>query len=209
MIESLKNSSIKFYLTLLLIQLACSFDLNFISQFENLTTISNDETLIGNKSDIQIEVSCQNPNNYELEKKLNKLRLDLLRHEQLMFAFGKIPEFDNPPSISESSENSFLIEKTIIKKEKSRYPCSWNDYIEYNSDRYPKHKVTSKCDRKFCSNFFRNFLKYTYNCLTVYHREPVLIRGECKNDGYFEWIPSVELVEKGCVSGINLKLISF
>ena len=45
--------------------------------------------------------------------------------------------------------------------------------------------------------------------MTVYEIQPVLIRGDCLSNGYFEWSTTTELVEKGCSCGFNLKLIAF
>lgn len=92
--------------------------------------------------------------------------------------------------------------------------CPWRYHNSLSSDLFPMWRKQVKCTCDDCTllqsdftqrrkksndNGHRSGTGNVYGCLPVLRSEPVLTRGKCGSDGFYEWIPSTEQVNTACV----------
>ncbi|RNA39677.1 hypothetical protein BpHYR1_012111 [Brachionus plicatilis] len=149
--------------------------------------------------------NCINPTIQELETKFQQYRFDYLRFEQAMLKAGKLLEFDLKENKSFSNDQSCSSNEKFIYNEDKL--CHSRIKIEYQRDRYPNYKLNVQCDCKLCSTMKNGVINPNYECQPVHKRVSILKKDKCANDGYYQWIPTTELLNTGCLCGINRILI--
>lgn len=183
---------------------------NFSILFQQIDYILNSiDSIFYNTDNKTNLVNCIDPSNFELEQQFYNYQYDLLKNEQTEYQKMLSNEYIILKKILNSTVSLNCSKDRVLKGKQSRLFCSFNESIEDRKNIFPFIKLSKKCDCKYCSSAFEHLLKRSYQCFTVYEMEPVLIRGDCSSNGYFQWIPTVEFVEKGCTCGHNLKLIAF
>ena len=75
--------------------------------------------------------------------------------------------------------------------------CPHHFVVEVREDRYPFNRTRAVCNCENCLGLpDSGFI--TYGCLPIMLPQPVLVREECKSNGFYEWTPKYELVAYGC-----------
>lgn len=187
--------------------------MNFLVIFFILITVSDNffAQNLGFKNLTKKETNCVDPSKFDLENKLYNYELDYDKLAQLLIKHNQLPLIDE----LKNDTNAFNdIDCTANKHQVSnKTSCNPIKYVEFRTDRYPNYIKNTKCDCKYCSNYFNNFgadlLREEYECLSVYTRSPVLTRSSCSSDGYYEWKTSSEITIIGCVCGYKKLFVTF
>lgn len=171
---------------------------------ENGSVFSN-MTLVAHQN---IKSKCIDPSYSELRMKYLKFKHELLKFDQLMMKAKLVKNYKNIFDISQTNMKEYFNHSSC---QDSKNFCNADLICEFRSNRLPEYTIKKKCICEFCNNknLNQNSLENYYKCFNVKKQQPVLKRGKCKTDGLFEWIFSVESIEKGCTCGTNLKLIPF
>lgn len=154
-----------------------------------------------------LKQNCKNPYIQELETKFQQYYFDYLRFGQAMLRARKIPLSDlNENSTLTSGQNCSTNEKN---EKKQNGLCSSRVNLEYLSDRYPNYKLNVECDCRLCSTIKNRIIDPNYECQPVQKRVPILRKGKCASDGYYEWQPTIEVLNIGCACALNRIFIPF
>ncbi|CAF0888195.1 unnamed protein product [Brachionus calyciflorus] len=164
---------------------------------------NNDQT-ITEKNSKSPQLNCKNPSVYELDKKLWEYKLQYYKYHQIMYASKKIQEVEQIKNESLIFKENGCWQK---KRNLNEQLCSSTFEFEFSNERYPLYSTNAKCDCKYCSMFFGQYLNSDYECLPITEKQPVLARGECSSDGYYQWIETTQLVIKGCTCGYKYQLV--
>lgn len=75
--------------------------------------------------------------------------------------------------------------------------CPHHFVVEVREDRYPFNRTRAVCNCEKCLVLPEtDFIEY--GCLPIMLLQPVLVRGECKSNGFYEWTPKYESVPIAC-----------
>jgi hypothetical protein len=83
--------------------------------------------------------------------------------------------------------------------------CPHHFVVELREDRYPFNRTRAVCNCENCLGLpDSGFI--TYGCLPTMIPQPVLVRGKCMSNGFYEWTPKYELVAIGCKCDLPIKM---
>jgi hypothetical protein len=90
--------------------------------------------------------------------------------------------------------------------------CPWVNKIKYRFNKtlgykYPEWRVEAHCLCDKCNSFdFLNSSVSNYGCVPIVKPETCLERSKkCGPDGYWKWIPSIEMVNVACACSLKVK----
>ena len=82
--------------------------------------------------------------------------------------------------------------------------CPHYFVVEVREDRYPFNRTRAVCNCENCLGLSdSDFIKY--GCLPTYYLQPVLVRGECMSNGFYNWTAKYELIANGCKCDFPIK----
>jgi hypothetical protein len=151
---------------------------------------------------------CENPDDEYLENLLSEYQVFFRKYQETILRNNIEPNLmDNsnrqhthmdPTSFIEQTQCTIQERKTNIINQASL--CPWRYVTKLRHDRYPILKTEAKCTCDKCTTFANDKLpKHIYGCMPVLKPVPVLLRGECGQDGFFNWTPTTEEINVACV----------
>ena len=94
--------------------------------------------------------------------------------------------------------------------------CPWTYDIKFRKDRFPNYLNDVRCTCKSCIgsssklSYKPQFLPTKQvKCEPLMKQVPVLIRGECGLDGYYQWHQDYEYVNVACICAFQNKLYPY
>ena len=177
---------------------------------------------------------CKDPSDYYLERLLSEYNNYFFKYEQNTFKkiqnkfFSSFnynnnddydynydsstsKEIDNVYStdtIRTHTDNSqcfkHLRNRTVLNQKSM---CPWKYVILKRNDIFPKMIVHVKCTCERCSSgHSKNFFN-KYKCFPLFKNLPILRKGQCGTDGYYEWRPDTEKINIACICATQARFI--
>ena len=84
--------------------------------------------------------------------------------------------------------------------------CPWVYENKKDNHRFPHWRSSVKCTCDKCQPLYGEIAKMkfsSYSCFPVSHRVPILLRGECGNDGYYKWEENYDDINVACVCALT------
>lgn len=187
---------------------------------KNHLSQNNQANINANKSIYSLNQSCIDHSDDFLEEKLSRYLTDYSSKWVDLLLLNDFFNSTNETQIENHfSENKYSKEKcyVAINALNCHSPnqlsiCPWENVVKYRSDRYPHYIEESACQCKECNGGeVKNKLSKldlssgVYGCRPVFSLSPVLVKGKCMADGYFEWKPELEMISEACFCGYKFK----
>lgn len=189
---------------------------NINNRFNLLKTVleKSKKSLSGLEEEASLGVSidnmihkCENPDDEYLENLLSEYQVFFRKYQETILRNNIEPNLMDsnrqhapidPSSFIEQTQCTIQERKTNIINQASL--CPWRYVTKARHDRYPILRTEAKCTCDKCTTYANDKLpKNFYGCMPVLKPVPVLLRGECGQDGFFNWTPTTEEINVGCV----------
>ena len=160
----------------------------------------------GKRSPTFTSGQCINPSPMDLDKTLTDYHAYLRRFEETILP-TKYSNVESAAASGGKQGNARLIDQSQCNANERNMTtinqqslCPWKYVVTHRPDRYPVYRVEVKCTCDTCTTWAKGVLaKTVYGCQPVYTTQPVLVRGACRADGRYQWIPKTEEVSVACV----------
>lgn len=122
-------------------------------------------------------IECRNPEPLELQRKL-------LNYEMKMSHYRAFDSGLNFSEIHHHSKRSAVYESL----------CPMVKYVEYSANSFPFRFTGNECKCEKC----RYLSKENYRCVSLLEERYFLKKGECLENGYYQWYPFIKNMTVGC-----------
>lgn len=174
--------------------------------------------------DGQFAVNCVNPPESQLSDMLAEYKKSFARYTDRYMAVKSRQgshRHQAAAHLTDEQMNEFYLDDGRCDPEKGGFAaknrtqpnelslCPWENVITHRKNRYPHYVNEVRClCRKCAASSFSGGLDERglggvneYACRPLLAHRPVLVKGECKTDGFYQWRPELELIAELCACG--------
>ena len=187
-------------------------NLGILLVFSLMTSLSLSQQL---KNCLDISDDIKEQKLHEFDKFYRKATIEIAKTNQKQY--GK--KYDNPYELAFKVEEyrrkgechirKLDFPADLFKSTSKEASCPWEYAIKTRTDKYPIDIIEAHCSCEYPNRGNEKVsLKSrvaSYQCMPVLKPRPALYRqNECDAQGFYKWIPKIEMVNEACVSVKNL-----
>lgn len=175
--------------------------------------------------DGQLAVNCVNPSESQLSDMLAEYKKSFARYTDRYMAVKSRQgshRHQAAAHLTDEQMNEFYLDDGRCDPEKGGFKpanrtqpnelslCPWENVITHRKNRYPHYVNEVRCLCRKCAAASsstggldeRGLGEISeYACRPLLTHRPVLVKGECMRDGFYQWRPELELIAELCACG--------